>query len=286
MQNSLVCGRFTVDLSRPVVMGILNVTPDSFSDGGEFFGLQQAEQHALEMHQQGAAIIDVGGESTRPGSQAVSLQEELDRVIPIIERLSKSLDIPVSVDTSKPEVMREAVAAGASMINDVMSLQLGNAVETVAGLDASIAVCLMHMQGQPRTMQANPSYTDVVDDVIQFLLERIKTCKDAGIAESQLLVDPGFGFGKTLQHNLTLLANLSRFTKINLPLLVGISRKSMIGTLLGDVAADQRLIGSVAAAVLAYERGAKILRVHDVKETVDALAIADAVKKNSPGLKN
>lgn len=286
MQNSLVCGRFTVDLSRPVVMGILNVTPDSFSDGGEFFGLQQAEQHALEMHQQGAAIIDVGGESTRPGSQAVSLQEELDRVIPVIERLSKSLDIPVSVDTSKPEVMREAVAVGASMINDVMSLQQSNAVETVAGLDASIAICLMHMQGQPRTMQANPGYTDVVDDVIQFLMERIQACKDAGIAETQLLVDPGFGFGKTLQHNLTLLANLSRFTKINLPLLVGISRKSMIGTLLGDVTADQRLFGSVAAAVLAYERGATILRVHDVKETVDALAIADAVKNSSPGLKN
>ena len=203
MQNSLVCGRFTLDLSCPVVMGILNVTPDSFSDGGNYFNLQQAEQHALQMHQQGAAIIDVGGESTRPGSQAVSLQEELDRVIPVIERLSNSLDIPISIDTSKPEVMREAVAAGAGMINDVMALQQPNALDTVSRLDASIAVCLMHMQGQPRTMQLNPSYEDVVEDVKQFLVERINACKVAGIPTQQLLIDPGFGFGKSLQHNLT-----------------------------------------------------------------------------------
>ena len=281
MQKSLVCGRFTIDLSRPVVMGILNVTPDSFSDGGDFFTLKHAEQHALEMYHQGASIIDVGGESTRPGSEAVSLQEELDRVIPVIESVSGKLEIPVSIDTSKPEVMREAVAAGASMINDVMALQSGNALETVAGLDSSVAVCLMHMQGQPRTMQANPDYEDVVEDVMQFLSERVQSCQDAGISEQQLVVDPGFGFGKTLEHNLSLLTGLSRFNKIGRPLLVGISRKSMIGALLGDASTEQRLHGSLAAAVMAYERGAQIVRVHDVKETVEALAIADAVVKHA-----
>ena len=279
MSSTLVCGQFKIDLSQPVVMGILNVTPDSFSDGGDYFSLQQAEQRAIEMQHQGAAIIDVGGESTRPGSQGVSVQEELDRVIPVIEKISTSLDIPVSVDTSKPEVMREAVQAGAGMINDVMALQQSNALETVATLDSSIAVCLMHMQGKPRSMQNKPSYENVVDDVFKFLQLRAQACAMAGISHHRLLVDPGFGFGKTLQHNLQLLANLSRFTKIKLPVLVGVSRKSMIGTLLGDVPTEQRLIGSIAAAVMAYERGAQILRVHDVKETVDALAVTAAVVK-------
>lgn len=279
MKGSLVCGQYKLDLSHPVVMGILNVTPDSFSDGGDFFSLQQAERHALDMQQQGASIIDVGGESTRPGSHGVSVQEELDRVIPVIEKITAGVEVPVSVDTSKPEVMREAVAAGAGMINDVMALQQPNAVETVAAMDSSIAVCLMHMQGQPRTMQSNPVYDNVVDDVIDFLQQRVAACINAGIPERQLAVDPGFGFGKKLEHNLALLANLSRFAKINLPVVAGISRKSMIGTLLGDVPTEKRLIGSIAAAVMAYERGAHILRVHDVKETVEALAIADAVVK-------
>lgn len=279
MSKSLVCGQFTVDLTKPVVMGILNVTPDSFSDGGDYFALQQAELRAIEMHQQGAAIIDVGGESTRPGSPGVTVQEELDRVIPVIERISSKLDIPVSVDTSKPEVMREAVLAGASMINDVMALQRENALKTVASMESSVAVCLMHMQGEPRTMQTNPSYGNVVADVMRFFEDRVQDCKKAGLSDQQLVLDMGFGFGKTLRHNLELLANLSQFTKINLPILAGISRKSMIGTLLGGVDADQRLIGSVAAAVMAFERGAQILRVHDVKETVEALVIADAVMK-------
>ena len=279
MKTTLQCGQFEIDLSKPAVMGILNVTPDSFSDGGDYFSVQQAQQHAIKMQSEGAAIIDVGGESTRPGAKAVDVQQELDRVIPVIEKISDRLDIPVSVDTSKPEVMREAVLAGASMINDVMALQQPNALETVASLDDSIAVCLMHMQGKPRTMQDKPEYEDVVSEVFEFLRERIVVSKTAGISAKQLVIDPGFGFGKTLQHNINLLARLERFAELEQPLLVGISRKSMIGTLLNNAPADQRVIGSVTAAVMAMERGAHILRVHDVKQTVEALAVAHAVLK-------
>lgn len=279
MKESLQCGQFEIDLSKPAVMGILNVTPDSFSDGGDYFSIQRAEQHAIEMQSDGAAIIDVGGESTRPGADAVDVQQELERVIPVIEKITGKLDIPVSIDTSKPEVMREAVLAGASMINDVMALQQPNAQETVASLDDSIAVCLMHMQGQPRTMQKNPEYDDVVSEVIEFLQERVAASQRAGISKKQLLIDPGFGFGKTLQHNIKLLAQLERFLALDLPVLVGVSRKSMIGALLNNAPTDQRIIGSVAAAVMAMERGAQIIRVHDVKQTVEALTVAHAVLK-------
>lgn len=275
--QTLVCAKHTLDLSRPVVMGILNVTPDSFSDGGNYFSLQQAEQHALAMQQQGAGIIDVGGESTRPGAQAVSVQEELDRVIPIIERLTDSLQVPVSIDTSKAEVMREAVMAGAGMINDVMALRGDNVLTTVGALDQDIAVCLMHMQGEPRTMQNNPSYDDVVSEVSKFLAQRVTACEQAGIDRQRLVLDPGFGFGKTLEHNLALLAGLDKLTKQGLPLLAGISRKSMIGTLLDNAPVEARINGSVAAAVMAFERGARLLRVHDVGPTVEALKITQAV---------
>ena len=279
MQKSLVCGRFTLDMSRPVVMGILNVTPDSFSDGGDFFSLKHAEQHALEMYQQGASIIDVGGESTRPGARPVDEQEELDRVVPVIEKITSQIDIPVSIDTSKAMVMTEAVNSGASMVNDVMALAQPGAMEAVANMDDSIAVCLMHMQGKPRTMQDNPVYHEVVQDVYNFLQSRVQECVQAGIARNRLVIDPGFGFGKTLAHNIALLKHLAEFKKIGLPVLAGISRKSMLGSLLGDVPPDQRIDASVAAAVLAYERGAHILRVHDVKQTVDALKVVQAVLK-------
>lgn len=279
MKATLQCGQFEIDLSKPAVMGILNVTPDSFSDGGDYFSIQQAVQHALNMQSEGAAIIDVGGESTRPGAKPVNVQQELDRVIPVIEKITSNLDIPVSIDSSKPEVMREAVIAGASMINDVMALQQPNALETVASLDDSIAVCLMHMQGSPRTMQENPGYDDVVSDVIKFLQERVTASCLAGLSEQQIVIDPGFGFGKTLQHNIELLAQLERFSELDWPVLVGISRKSMIGALLDNLPTEQRITGSLAAAVMAYERGAQILRVHDVRQTVEALTVAHAVLK-------
>jgi len=277
MNSFLSCGDHRLDLSKPVVMGILNVTPDSFSDGGQHFSLHQAEKRALAMQQEGASIIDIGGESTRPGAKAVGLDEELERVIPVIERLASILEIPLSIDTSKPEVMRAAVNAGAGMINDVMALQHDNALDVVVGFDSSIAVCLMHMQGSPRSMQASPAYKQVLDEVLEFLAQRISQCLAAGLRQSQLLVDPGFGFGKTLEHNLSLLANLSAFRQFDLPVLTGISRKSMIGGLLDNAAVDERLFGSIAAAVLAYERGAQVIRVHDVKETVDALTVTRAV---------
>lgn len=263
--------------SNPRVMGILNVTPDSFSDGGQFNNPDSAIRQAKRMLDDGADIIDIGGESTRPGAAAVTEQEELDRVVSVVEKVHSELGATISVDTSKAVVMREAVKAGASMINDVMALQNPDTLETAAGLDESIKICLMHMQGQPRTMQKNPKYADVVDEVYGFLQQRVSACIDAGINRSQLVIDPGFGFGKNLEHNLCLLKNLTEFNKMELPVLVGISRKSMLGTLLGDVPPEQRVDASVAAAVLAYERGANILRVHDVKQTVDALKIAAAV---------
>jgi len=271
------CGKYNFDLSHPLVMGILNVTPDSFSDGGQNYLLDDALRHAEQMLSAGAKIIDVGGESTRPGASAVELQQEIDRTIPVIEKITANLDVAVSIDTSKAAVMREAVSVGAGMINDVMALQAEGALQVAAQTDDSIAICLMHMQGQPRTMQQNPTYDDVVEDVNNFLLQRIDCCKQAGISSSRLVVDPGFGFGKSLSHNLQLLKNLERFLQTGCTVLAGISRKSMIGALLDNAVAADRVVGSVAAALIAYQKGARIIRVHDVKETVDALKIAHAV---------
>ncbi|MGE0080301.1 MAG: dihydropteroate synthase [Thiohalomonadaceae bacterium] len=272
----LDCRGRILDLSRPQVMGILNVTPDSFSDGGRFHGLDVALAHAVRMAEEGAAIIDVGGESTRPGSEGVSLQEELDRVIPVIERLHAELPLPISVDTSKPEVMKAAVAAGAGLINDVYALRTDGAPDTAASL--GVPVCLMHMQGEPRTMQHAPNYRDVVAEVREFLDERMRVCEQAGISREKLLIDPGFGFGKNLDHNLSLLRHLPELDVLGVPLLVGVSRKSMIGAITG-APVDGRLQGSVAAATLAAWLGARILRVHDVKPTVDALKVVAAVQE-------
>ena len=263
--------RISLDLSRPQVMGILNVTPDSFSDGGRFFAIDAALRQAEVMLAQGAAILDIGGESTRPGALPVDLQAELDRVIPVTRAVRERFDCLISVDTSKAAVMREAVQAGADMINDVCALQQDGALDCAA--DLRVPVCLMHMQGQPRSMQHNPQYTDVVAEVCDFFAARISACEAAGIDRRQLILDPGFGFGKRLEHNLRLLDNLDALNRFGLPVLAGLSRKSMIGALLGERAPDQRLQGSVAAAVIAALKGARILRVHDVAETVDALAI-------------
>ena len=261
------------------VMGILNVTPDSFSDGGHFVSPDRALQQALRMADEGASWIDVGGESTRPGAEPVPLQQELDRVLPVIAAITATLEVAVSVDTSKPEVMTAAVAAGASMINDVNALRADGAVEAAAGTDAR--VCLMHMQGQPRMMQTAPRYTDVVAEVRGFLADRIAVCERAGIARDRLLADPGFGFGKTVEHNLTLLRGLGQLRTLGVPLLVGLSRKSLIGKLL-DLPVDQRLHPSVALATLAAWLGAGIVRVHDVAATVQAMAIVDSLRGAVP----
>lgn len=274
----LECGDKLLNLSRPCVMGILNVTPDSFSDGGAFFSTDAALEQARQMVRDGAALIDVGGESTRPGAEPVSAAEEMARVVAVIRVLAAELPVPVSVDTCKPEVMRAAAAAGAGLINDVLALQAPGALEAARG--AAVPVCLMHMLGEPRTMQHNPVYGDVVAEVLGFLQRRIDACIDAGIPRSRLLIDPGFGFGKSLEHNLQLLRELERFLAPGLPLLVGISRKSMIGTLL-DKPVDQRLYGSLAAALLAVQAGAVIVRVHDVGATVDALRIVEAVREKT-----
>ena len=262
--------------SSTVVMGILNVTPDSFSDGGLFVKKEVAVNCVKQMIVDGVDIIDVGGESTRPGASEVLVDEELQRVIPIIETIRQFSDIAISIDTSKPEVMREAIKAGANMINDVNALQAENAVETVVELN--VPVCLMHMQGQPRTMQSNPEYTDVVKEVIAFLKDRMSVCLNAGIQRDNIIIDPGFGFGKTLEHNLSLFKHLDEFIKLDVPLLVGVSRKSMVGAVLDNAPADERLHGSVALATLAAWMNANILRVHDVKATSDALKLCMAVK--------
>jgi dihydropteroate synthase len=258
----------------PSVMGILNVTPDSFSDGGLFADASAAVRQAVRMAEDGAAIIDIGGESTRPGAANVSEQEELDRVIPIIEAIRAHAEVPLSVDTSKPAVMRAAVAAGAAMINDVRALRAPGALEAAAELD--VPVCLMHMAGEPGSMQSNPHYDDVVAEVAAFLGERARACVAAGLDENGLLLDPGFGFGKSRQHNVALLANLPQLRSLGRPLLVGISRKATLGELTGRTV-DQRMPASVAAAVIAALKGAAMVRVHDVHETVDALRIATAV---------
>ena len=274
----LDCAGKILDLSRPLVMGILNTTPDSFSDGGRFFDPALAFERAAEMAAQGADILDVGGESTRPGAPAVGEQEEIDRILPVIERISDAgLGVPVSVDTSKPAVMRAAVAAGASMINDVLALRAPGALETASVL--SVPVCLMHMLGEPRTMQLAPAYGDVTREIRAFLSERIDACVAAGIPRERLLIDPGFGFGKNLDHNLRLMRDLGSFDTLGVPLLVGVSRKSMIGAILGGAPTDARLFGSLAAAVMAVERGAAIVRVHDVKPTVDAVRVVEAVRR-------
>jgi dihydropteroate synthase len=255
-------------------MGVLNVTPDSFSDGGDFFSLDAAVRQAQRMAAEGADIIDIGGESTRPGASPVSADDEIRRVVPVIEAVASAVLLPISVDTSKSAVMRAAVAAGAGFINDVRALQLPGALD--AARDCSVPVCLMHMRGQPGTMQASPAYVDVVAEVSAFLQERVDACVAAGIPRERLLLDPGFGFGKTLQHNLALLAGLGELHRQELPLVVGISRKSMIGALTGREVQD-RLAGSLAAAVLAVDRGARVVRVHDVAPTVDALRVAWAL---------
>ena len=261
-------------IPAPAVMGILNVTPDSFSDGGRFDRLDAAMRHAEAMADEGAAIIDIGGESTRPGSTGVSEQQELDRVLPVIEAVRSVTAVPVSIDTSKARVMREAISAGAAMINDVCALREEGALEAAAEL--GVPVCLMHMQGRPRTMQEAPAYGDVVADVAAFLDRRVQACIDAGVDKSLIIVDPGFGFGKTREHNVGLLANLRQLRAGGRTVLVGISRKSMLGDLTGR-AVDERVAGSVAAAVIAVLNGADIVRVHDVAPTVDALRVTAAV---------
>jgi dihydropteroate synthase len=270
----LRCGRFELNLERPLVMGVLNVTPDSFSDGGRFLDRDAAVAHARRMVEEGADIVDIGAESTRPGAQAVTEDEELRRLMPVLEALA-DLSSPISVDTRRVRVMREALAAGASMINDVQALQAPGALETVAASDC--AVCLMHMQGEPGTMQKNPRYGDVVSEVGEFLASRIAVAQAAGIERERIAIDPGFGFGKALAHNLELLRRLGELAVHGVPLLVGLSRKSMLGAITGRPAED-RLAASIAAALLAAQHGAKILRVHDIRETKQALAVWQALR--------
>ena len=271
----LNCAGTVLDLARPQVMGILNVTPDSFSDGGRFVARDRALAHARAMVEEGAAIIDVGGESTRPGAEAVPVQQELDRVVPVIEALRAELPAAVSVDTSKPEVMRAAVAAGAGLINDVRALREPGAL--AAAVDAGVPVCLMHMQGEPRSMQQQPQYTDVVAEVRDFLLERAAACEAAGIPPDRILLDPGFGFGKTVEHNLRLLKHLPVLADTGYVVLAGLSRKSLIGAVLG-LPVERRLAPSVALAVLAVWQGARIVRAHDVAATVQAVRMCEAVR--------
>lgn len=272
---ALQCGARALRLDRPRIMAIVNVTPDSFSDGGRHDTTAQAVAHALRLVEQGADLLDIGGESTRPGAAPVPLQEELDRVVPVIEALARRVEVPISIDTFKPEVMRAAVAAGAGFINDVHALRREGALEAAAAL--GVPVCLMHMPGDPQTMQQDVRYDDVLAEVHRFLAERLFACEMAGIAKKNLMVDPGFGFGKHLEHNLALLANLDRFRTLGVPVLAGVSRKSMIGQITGrDV--GERVAGSAAAALLAAQNGAAIIRVHDVPETRDALAVLAAVQ--------
>lgn len=271
----LRCGRHLLDLSFPRVMGILNVTPDSFSDGGQHVALDDALRHAEQMLAEGAAIIDVGGESTRPGALAISSQEELDRVAPVVERLVRELDALVSVDTSCPAVMREASGLGAGMINDVRALEREGAL--LAAVGSGLPVCLMHRQGEPQDMQQAPNYQQPVEvEVAEYLAQRVAECEAAGLRRNRLLIDPGFGFGKTVEHNLRLLKYMASLQALELPLLVGMSRKSMIGKVLGRPV-EERLFGGVALTAMAVERGANILRVHDVAATVDAVNMTWAV---------
>jgi len=267
----------SLDLSQPQVMGILNVTPDSFSDGGKFDTLDNALTQAKRMIEAGVTIIDIGGESTRPGAPDVALEEELQRVIPVITAIRQHSDVWISIDTSKAEVMRQAILAGADIINDVRALQEPGALEVAA--QAGLPICLMHMQGQPRTMQANPHYEDLVKEVGEFLQERIEACEKVGIQREQLILDPGFGFGKTLEHNYHMLAHLEEFHRFGLPILAGMSRKSMLFKLL-DKAPAECVAASVSCATIAAMKGAQIIRVHDFEQTLDAMKIVSMVKAN------
>ncbi|MBW5414130.1 MULTISPECIES: dihydropteroate synthase [Pseudomonas] len=276
IQTRLLCGSRVLDLSHPHVMGILNVTPDSFSDGGRFNTLDSALFHARALVSAGATLVDIGGESTRPGAPAVSEDEELSRVVPVVEAISKELDVIISVDTSSPQVMLESAKVGAGLINDVRALKRPGALEAAAA--TGLPVCLMHMQGEPGTMQQNPHYEDVVTDVIAFLSERVAACEKEGIRRDQLILDPGFGFAKTLEHNLVLFKRMPELFELALPLLVGVSRKSMIGAVLTKPV-EERLYGSLALAALAVAKGASIIRVHDVEQTVDVIKMIAAVEQ-------
>ena len=271
------CGAFALDLSRPLVMGVLNVTPDSFSDGGRFADREQALSHARRMRDDGADIVDIGGESSRPGAESVAEGVELSRVLPLVEALAAE-GIPVGVDTRKPAVMQAAIAAGAAMINDIAALREPGAIEACA--QGGIGVCLMHMQREPRTMQAAPAYADVVSEVRDFLLTRARVCIDAGIARERIAIDPGFGFGKTLAHNLALLRALGTLAATGYPVVAGLSRKASLGEITGR-SVDERMPASLAAALSAVARGAAIVRVHDVRATVDALKVWSAVERGS-----
>ena len=271
----LIAGTKRLALSSPIVMGILNVTPDSFSDGGQYSSYELACQHADDMVAQGAGMIDIGGESTRPGAAEVSLADELARVIPLVKYVAAHHDVWISVDTSKPEVMRQAVAAGAHLINDVRALMEPGALQAAAELQ--VPICLMHMQGEPQSMQFAPTYHNVIEEVSAFLTERIEACLRAGIPRELLILDPGFGFGKSLEHNYELLAKLDCFAQFDLPILIGLSRKSMIGNLLAKPTSE-RLAGSLAGAMIAAQKGAHIIRVHDVAETVDMLKVLQATQ--------
>ncbi|KAF7765759.1 dihydropteroate synthase [Pseudoalteromonas undina] len=278
MNNKINLARGRVlELSEPVIMGIVNVTPDSFSDGGQFFNTTAALNHAMQLLDEGATILDIGGESTRPGAPDVSLEDELQRVIPLINAIREQSDCVISIDTSKAEVMRQAIEAGADIVNDVRALQEPGAIEVVAQYP-DVVVCLMHMQGQPRSMQNAPHYDDLASEINDFFNQRIATCEAAGIKQSQLILDPGFGFGKTLKHNYQILAQFNDYAQLGLPLLAGLSRKSMIGNLLNRDTKD-RLAGSLAGALIAAQNGAHIIRVHDVKETADVLGVYQACKQ-------
>jgi len=269
-----ICGKYQLNLNRPHVMGIVNVTPDSFSDGGKFTSTSSTVEHALQLIAEGADILDVGGESTRPGATPVGLDEELSRVIPVIQALSQVSSVPISIDTYKPEVMREAIAAGADIVNDICALQENGALEVVASSNAGL--CLMHMQGIPQTMQLAPSYVNVVAEVRKFLVDRLNVTLAHGIEKNRILLDPGFGFGKTRAHNIALIQQLNQLADIGQPLLVGLSRKAVLGAIAGGDE-QQRLYAGIAASVISAMKGAKIVRVHDVKATVDALKVVAAV---------
>lgn len=272
-----VCGNRVLDLSKPLIMGIVNVTPDSFSDGGQHNSASAAVAHAMKLVVDGADILDIGGESTRPGAQDVSVNEELDRVLPVVEKLAQTGAV-ISVDTSKPEVMKQAVKAGAHIINDIRALQLPGAIEVAA--DSNAGICLMHMQGAPRTMQQAPHYENLLSEVESFLLERARQCEAVGIARDRLCLDYGFGFGKTVEQNFSLLANTGYFCRLPYPILVGVSRKSSLGAVTGrDV--NGRMVASVAAALYAVQEGAHILRVHDVAATRDAITIWLTAKRQA-----
>lgn len=276
--DAFVCGRFNLSMQRPLIMGVINITPDSFSDGGDFLDTARAVAHAQRLVDEGADIVDLGGASSRPGSSPVSLEDERRRVLPVLEKLAQ-LDVPVSVDTTKPELMREVLAEGASMINDITALRSAGAVDVIADSDAG--VCLMHMQGEPTNMQRAPVYADVVSEVSEFLSERARCLLDKGVSASRIVLDPGFGFGKTDQHNVQLLRALSEIGAGRFALLAGLSRKSQLGRITGRKDAKDRLGSSIAAALAAVRNGASILRVHDVAETKDALMVWQAFEMSA-----